>query len=398
MTTPPRLLLASDVPQILTLGQEAFGDFPAGYTVPTPEDPPLPGRHAWGSFDGDTLVAKVVRRQFDSWFHGTQVPTNGIAGVAVSAEHRGAGLLDDVMAAALEQGLREGGEVISTLFPTAPGIYRRYGYELISSYDTVEIATSRLLAVKPAESTTVRRARPEDVDDVRHVHAVWAAGHNGPLTRTGVSFAADAETYLSSHTGVTLAIEDGVVVGYASWNRGSGYDANATLEVADLIALTAGAARALWRMIGSFATVTGKVRLTTSGRDATRLVLPFDGWHVVDSHPYMLRVHDVAGALSGRQLGRPDASARDLAFEVRGDLLGTMDGPWSLAIEDGESTCVAGPGGGPTFAPRGLALVYAGAASCADLRMAGLLTGSADDDRAWDSLFAGRQLHIRNYF
>ena len=398
MTTPPRPILADDLPQMLTLAQEGFGDFPAGYTPPGPADYPSPGMHTWGTFDGDALVAKVVRREYDSWFHGTRVPTNGIAGVAVSAEHRGAGLLDDLMATALEGGRRDRGEVISTLFPTAPGIYRRYGYELVSAYDTVEIATSRLLAIKPAESTTTRRAGAEDIDDIRRVYAAWSSAQNGPLTRTGVSFSADAASYLKNFTGVTLAVQDDEVVGYASWNRGSGYDADAILEVSDLIALTPDATRALWRMIGSFASVTAKVHLDTSGRDVARLALPFDGWQVVNSHPYMLRVHDVAGALSGLHLTVPGSEVHGLDFEVQGDLLDTTNGRWSLSVEDGVSTCVAGGAGGPVFAPRGLALAYAGAASCGDLRFAGLLTGSADDDDAWSALFAGRQLHIRNYF
>jgi predicted acetyltransferase len=389
----PRPLVADDLPQMLALGTEAFGDFPAGYTPPDPKDHPPPGRHSWGTFDGDVLAAKVVRREFDSWFHGRQVPTNGIAGVAVSAEHRGAGLLDDLMVAVLEEGLRERGEVLSTLFPTAPGIYRRYGFELVSSYDTVEIPTSRLASVPAPQDTTTRRATAADVDAVGHVYATWAAAQNGPLTRTGASFPADAEGFIADFTGVTLAVADGEVVGYASWNRGTGSGATATLEVADLVALTRDASLALWRLFASFSTVTRQVRLFTSGRDSARLVLPFADWQVVHSEPYMLRVHDVAGAFSGLRLDEP------LTFSVDGDLLGTTNGHWSLTTYDGVSTCVAGTAGGPTFAPRGLALFYAGAASCADLRMAGLLTGgSVEDDRRLDTLFDGRQLHIRDYF
>lgn len=394
MTRPmPRPLVADDLPQMLALGKEAFGDFPPGYTPPDPADHPPPGRHSWGTFDGGVLVAKVVRREFDSWFHGRQVPTNGIAGVAVSAEHRGAGLLDDLMIAVLEEGLLERGEAVSTLFPTAPGIYRRYGFELVSSYDTVEIPTSRLASVPAPQHTTIRRATAADFDAVRHVYATWAAAQNGPLTRTGASFPADADEFIADFTGVTLAEAGGEVVGYASWKRGTGYDAAATLEIADLVALTRDASLALWRLFASFATVTGHVRLLTSGRDSARLVLPFADWQVVHSQPYMLRVHDVAGAFSGLPLDEP------LNFSVAGDLLGTTNGHWSLTAYDGVSTCVAGTAGGPTFAPRGLALFYAGAASCADLRMAGLLTGgSVEDDRRLDTLFDGRQLHIRDYF
>lgn len=393
MITPPRPLLADDLSQMTTLGKEAFGDYPGPPAPVAPADYPPPGRHSWGTFDGDVLVAKVMSREYESFFHGHLVPTNGIAGVAVSAEHRGAGLLDDLMRAVLDEGMRDRSEVLSTLFPTAPGIYRRYGYELISSYDTIELPTSRLATVPAPERTTLRRAGAADFDAVRHVYSTWAAAQNGPLTRTGPSFGADADEFIAAFSGVTLAVEGDDVVGYASWQRGTGYDASSSLEVSDLVALTGDATRALWRMLASFGTVTGHVRLMSSGRDAARLVLPFGEWRVVHSHPYMLRVHDVAGAFSGLPLPEP------LQFSVAGDLLDSMNGHWSLEVHDAMSVCVPGTAGGPTFAPRGVALLYAGAASCGDLRMAGLLTGgSTDGDRRLDTLFGRRQLHIRDYF
>ena len=49
--------------------------------------------------------------------------------------------------------------------------------------------------------------------------------------------------------------------------------------------------------------------------------------------------------------------------------------------------------------PHGLALLYAGAQSCANLRAAGHLRGGdLEQDLDWDALFGGRQLHIRDYF
>ena len=57
------------------------------------------------------------------------MPIAGIAAVAVRPEHRGSGLLAPLFAALLADA-RERGAVVSTLFPTAPGIYRRLGYEV----------------------------------------------------------------------------------------------------------------------------------------------------------------------------------------------------------------------------------------------------------------------------
>jgi len=48
---------------------------------------------------------------------------------------------------------------------------------------------------------------------------------------------------------------------------------------------------------------------------------------------------------------------------------------------------------------RGLALLFSGTQSCANLRAAGHLNGgSVDQDLDWDALFGGRQQHIRDYY
>ncbi|MGM3253302.1 hypothetical protein ACS22W_26080, partial [Escherichia coli] len=83
---------------------------------------------------------------------------------------------------------------------------------------------------------------------------------------------------------------DDEVLGYAAWRRGQGYDESAVVEVDDLVVRHADAARALWSVLGSFASVVGHVRVQTSGADVARLVLPTLHWRVVGSHPYMLRV------------------------------------------------------------------------------------------------------------
>ncbi|WP_457208526.1 GNAT family N-acetyltransferase, partial [Nocardioides sp. P5_C9_2] len=375
---------------------------------------PPPGRHSWGTWDGDRLAARVMGREYHSWWHGRQVPTCGIAGVAVAAEHRGSGLLDDLMAAVLDQGLRERGEVLSTLYPTAPGIYRRYGYEVVTSLLEVELATARLARVAADPGVTLRRATAADADDVRRVYATWAASHNGPLTRTGPSFPADDGELLASFTAVTLAVVTeavdgfaaGDVVGFAGWHRGTGYDDSATITVDDLVSLHAGATRSLWAMLGSHASVTGRVRLSTSGDDPVRFALPFVEWTVTRQVPYMLRVHDVAGALTGLRLGPLEAR---VGFAVEGDLLGTSNGRWLLTTADGVSTCVpaaaasvsAGPEDGhavPVLAPRGLALLTSGAQSCSDIRAAGLMSGDLSSDATLDTLFGGRRVHVRDYF
>ena len=155
-----RRLTLDDLPASYRLSREAFGSHPG----PPPEMPTeLPaGREVWIAVDGDDIVARAAAHSYESWFHGRRVPTAGVASVAVAPERRGEGLLlpvfDAMLGAAAERG-----EALSTLYPTANGIYRPLGYELISSFDTVELATAELAVVRPPVATLVRRSTLEDV-------------------------------------------------------------------------------------------------------------------------------------------------------------------------------------------------------------------------------------------
>ena len=202
---------------------------------------------------------------------------------------------------ALLKDARERGVAISTLFPTAPRIYRRFGYEVVGQFDTVELATADLAAVRATGDLRTRRALPADFDAVRDVYDAWAAAQNGPLTRRGPSFPATAEEMVASFTGVTLAVDgEDRVHGYASWRRGPGYGEHAALRVADLVATREGARAALLRTLGSFASVAPVTRFDTSGDDPVRYLLPSSGWHAVESEPYMLRLLDPGAAFGLR--------------------------------------------------------------------------------------------------
>lgn len=392
-----RALTADDFAASLRLGLEAFGDLPDGMAMPTAADFPHPGRHTFGTLAGDRLLGRVIGREYHSWFRGVEVPTCGVGGVTVAAEHRGEGLLRDLFAAMLADA-RTRGEVISTLFPTAPGIYRPLGYELVASYDTVEVPTAALAQVRAPSGVTTRRAEVGDLPAVRSVYDAWAALQNGPLTRRGPSFVATDAEVLAERTGITLALDEaGAVVGYASWDRGRGYAGDGRLQVWDLIGLTPDACRALWRVLGSFASVADTVHVRSSGADLARLVLPNLAWTTVATRPYMLRVDDVAGAFAALPL----TGAAVVPLRVVGDRLGVLDGDYLLRVGEDGTTCErSAPDAAATvLTPHGLALLWAGAQSCGNLRLAGHLTaGSPDDDRTFDALLGGRQLHVRDYF
>ncbi len=391
-TTRP--LTSADAAASRQLGQEAFG-VPATQPSEYPSWP-LAGTHPVGTFDEQRLVARMVDKEYDSHIGGALLPTSGIASVTVQAEYRGRGLLTDLFRHALKSA-KVRGAVISTLFPTAVRIYRRFGYELVGDFVTAQVPTWVLSSVQRPTDVDTRRATASDVHAIRLIYDRWASLQNGPLSRRGPIFDVPAAEFLADFTGVSVAVNDhDEVCGFACWDRGQGYGDKATLSVADLIASTAGGYQALLATLGSFSSVTAQTRIDTSGDDLIRTFLPTVHWKVVRSYPYMLKVLDVCGALQSRRYPPLEA---ELSFRLASDFIDENNGCYAFAVSNGKGECVrVQEVSGPVFTPRGLAQLFAGTQSCGNLRITGLLSGSTESDGHWDAVFGGRQFHIRDYF
>ena len=393
-----RVLTPADTPAARLLGREAFGMPDADRPDEDPPDGspwPGPGSHALGTLTGDELAARAVALELGTWFAGRELRTCGVAGMTVAAEHRGQGLTHPLLAELL-LAARDRGEVIATLFATAPGIYRRLGFETISTVDQVQVPITSAAAVRRGEPVRLRRATIADAPALREAYRDWARARHGALTRTGAAVERTDEELIGDQDAVTLAVSaSGEVLGYASWDRGT--LSERTLTVTELLACSPHAYRALWRMFGAFAMKVDRVLLHAPAGDVARSFLPAKHWQVVAQEPYMLRVLDLPAALAARG-GHGSGRVR---LTVTGDELGLVNGTFQITADGGELSCEpsAPAADGPVLTAGGLSLAVTGAFSSVDLRAAGHLTGGdAGTDQTLEELLHAPPWQIRDTF
>ncbi len=388
-----RLLTEADAQASTTMSAHAFG-MPAEHLSAFTIGPAV---RRWGIFDGAVLAAKANDRSYDSMIGGRPVSTAGVAGVAVAPEYRGTGLARQVMTHLLSAA-RDRGAVVATLFRTAPALYRSLGFEQVAELVHGSLPTAALRGIRPA-STGLRRALPIHADAVRAVYRAIAGAGSCLLTREGPAFDTQDGDLIGRFDGVTLAEDDTGVVGYACWNRGTGYGPPAALEVVELLATTGDGYRALLSAVAAFDAVTPTVHLRTSGDDPVHWMIPGAGWAVRDVQPYLLRVIDARAAIEAR--GWPVGASVDTVIELDDPVCPWNTGRYRLLISDGSGHVMSAQDAdaATVLDARALAVLFAGGVPVSMLRRTGLVTaGNAAADAELDAAFAGPRPAVLDSF
>ena len=389
-----RRLTSEDREASFKLGSLTFGY----HAQPMPDhfDPAKPGWVSYGAFDPEgRLVAKAVDREQGQWFGGRVVPTSGVAGVAVVPDKRRKGLGRLVLTRLLQEA-RERGAAISTLFPTTPFPYRRLGWEEVGALTYFALPASALAGVRPDPRVELRPATLGDFSAISGLYREVAAAGTGLMERSGPLFTT-GDDMIGHFDGVTVATDTtGAVVGYASWDRGPGYDASGKLTVYDLIGSTGGATATLLAMIAGWASVAPNIVLRLPDQDPAFLHLASMGTRVESRQPWMARMVDAQAAVSAR--GWPPHLSGRVDLELGDEICSWNEGRFVLELSGGEGKLSAGGEGTLRLEARGMALWYSGAATPASLRRAGLLSGPAGDDAFLQAATAGPAPALLDYF
>lgn len=392
MSYEVRVLGPEDMAAAWQLGSTTFGyrdrEMPENWTSDSP------GRNTLGVFDeAGRLAAKAVDREQSHWFGGRLVPASGVAGVAVAPEARRAGLGRLVLTRLLAQA-RERGAVISTLYPTTPFPYRALGWEDVGALTYTAYPATAFAGVRPAPGYSLRPATSQDVPAIHALYRSVAQASAGLMERSGPLFTGDL---LDSFHGVTVAIgPSGAVQGYASWERGAGYDSSGKLTVYDLIGTGPEATATLLAMLGSWASVAPTVVLRLSDPDPVDFFVSAMLGQRDYHNTWMLRVVDAPGAIAAR--GWPAALTGTISLTIDDPECPWNTGSYRLELDGGQAKLSPSEPGGARFTPRGLAVWYAGAADPVVLRRTGLLTGDTSGDELLRLATAGPRPSLLDYF
>ncbi|MGB3696457.1 MAG: GNAT family N-acetyltransferase [Gordonia sp. (in: high G+C Gram-positive bacteria)] len=380
----------TDWPEILAIDARAFA-----LPKPLPADEMIEFRNRAG--EGDTVIIRdtvsdgrpivAVSLYFPvpvTVPGGGVATTAGLSWVSVSATHRRRGLLRRMLTEQYRT-WRERGFPLATLTASEGGIYERFGFGPAAFSHRVRIAppAAEFRTPAPADSRVRYGSQEQVVRHVPTIHARWAAGRNGAITRPETwwpSILADRSFRRNSQTsGLHYLLH---ADGYAAYR----IDArDKTAIVGDFVAATPQAHTDLWRVLTSLDLVS-----------AVTASIPVD-----DPLP-----HKLVDARALEISGRPDelwASILDVkdALELRSY---AADGDLVLAVTDGFGDRaghyrlrVAGGRGSVertddpaqlTIDIATLSSVYLGGISVREMTAAGRIAADADTAAAFAALFA----------
>lgn len=326
---------------------------------------------------------------------GGTLPCGGLTWVGVHPQHRRKGLLSAMIDTHFADGARRR-EPLQALFAAEEAIYPRFGYGRAS--DIVRLELGRGAALRDVPGADEHHVRLGDFDLDTHAELVerliGAAGHDvggapgvnrpGWITRDTPEFRAghwyDAPSFhvrsgADPIRRIAIVERDGEPRGFATFRRKADWGAsgpNGSVEINEVVALDAAAARALWGVLLDFDLTTSVRAQVVADDPVLSLLVDRRGTKPALGDALWVRLLDVAAALAGRQY-QGDV---DVVIGVTDGRLPGNAGSWRLrATAFGPATCERTDAEADlTIDVRDLATAYMGHTSLVALAAAGLVT------------------------
>lgn len=335
----------------------------------------------------------LLRIPMGQYFGGRSVSMLGIAGVGVAPEARGRGLAKFMMAESTREAARDG-FAIAALYPSTQTLYRSVGYEQ---------AGNRLLARVPISEIEVREKGLDIValgdDDwpaVKECYAAFAARFNGMIDRGPYVWSRVAKWHDQKFHGFGIRNGSGGLDGYVFLQQKRKETARQEIVAQDFAFLSPGAGRRLLQFFADFGTMGDDVVFSCGPSHPALMLLPRQKYKLEFNYYWMIRIINVAKALSGR--GYSAGLKLDMELDITDAVLPENAGRWTLRVEGGRGEVARGGSGRLRCDIRGLAAMYTGHLAPRALALTDLVRGDEADLRAAEAVFGGGSPWMTDFF
>jgi predicted acetyltransferase len=300
----------------------------------------------FGAFDGDELCGTAGAYALEVTLPGgATVATSGVTAVGVLPTHRRRGVLRALMARQLDD-VVERGEAVAVLTASEATIYRRFGYGVACTSQSIQVDRSRAVLLPRPGRGSDRGLRLLSREEAVERAPAWFDAHrrswpgeiSGPATWWPFIFG-EKETWRGGGPLFVAAIDDADdrPGGYVTYRvtDGPGPDER-KLQVRELVAADPDVAEQLWRYVLGVDLVT-TIEADVGVDDPLRWrFTDFRALRVTGEHDFLwARVVDPAAALAARRYERE----AELVVEVVDDSRPDVGGCYAVAGGPDGASC-----------------------------------------------------------
>ncbi|GAA2580996.1 GNAT family N-acetyltransferase [Actinomadura fulvescens] len=331
-----------------------------------------------GAYDGNTLVGQLGALPMRLAVPGAFPECSAITFVGVLPTHRRRGVLT-AMIERMHADAVEARRPVAALWASQAGIYGRYGFGLADRSLTLEVDSSRPLALRVEPDPRPLRliGRDEAAEVLGPIHARAIERRPGGLVRDAEwwekAIVPKVDEHHQEYSVPRIAVMEGDPGGYAVYRtRGDDSGASGIVRLDELEADTPAVEAALWAYLAAI-DLTDRIQAHSRPVDDLLPLLAADPDQVVikgDWGALWLRLIDVPAALRLRSW----AAEESLVIEVRDARLPANDGRWRLTTGATAECEATSDEPDLTFGVSELGSVYLGGTQVRRLVRAGLVT------------------------
>lgn len=388
-----RRMRPAEAEQAFQLRVNAFSD--ATHAPYDADEIYAPDEHRLVAVDGDRVIGHLAVWPVAQAFVGHAVPMGAVSAFAIAPDQRGRGVGSRMLAAALDH-MADAGLPISTLYPSTPVPYHRWGWEFAGEHVRREIATRALLDVPaPADPVALRPYSPSDLDTLVEIRDRLARAEPGALVGGRRWLARVLQVDPDEPDLAVVAVRDERPVGLLLAAKTGSDTSIYGLHVRELFGVDRDVERALLRSVGHHHTVAGATVLRSQPADP--LLFELDSLTRPDagSEHFMTRLVDVPAAIAAR--GWPSVSVT-VELDITDERRPVNSGRYVLDVDDRAAALTPGGLGRAAIGVRALASLYTGFATAAGLQRAGRLGAGADDVAALSAAFTAPAPSMRDTY